>query len=244
LAVSTGEQELIQLPGGQQARAWTAADSELRKWDQAGSFTAWPDSNDSPLYRVVTLPPKEEIDPDLDEEPERTWRATGGGRRAPAVAIGRIVHAAIQRSAMPGSAGYDRFMEIEAFRAGLVNEQQRRAAVEESTEMLGRLAAHALWEEINAAEGAQREIPFTTSDPAGQVQSGQIDLLWRGEQGWRIVDFKTDALRSEADLAAAIERHRKQVERYVRSAASILGETPLGMLCFLDAQGGVKLVEV
>jgi len=243
LAVSAG-QKLIQLPGGQPARAWTAPDSELRRWDQAGSFTAWPDSSDSPLYRVVTVQRNEETDPDLDEEPERTWRATGSGRRAPAVAIGRIVHAAIHRSAMPGSAGYERFMENEAFRAGLVNEHQRRAAVEESTEMLGRLAAHALWEEINAAEGAQREIPFTTSDPAGQVQSGQIDLLWRGEKGWKIVDFKTDALRSEGDLAAAIERHRKQVERYVRSAASILGETPLGMLCFLDVAGKVGLVEI
>jgi ATP-dependent helicase/nuclease subunit A len=40
LAVSTGQEELIELPGGQQARAWTAPDSELRQWDQAGSFTA------------------------------------------------------------------------------------------------------------------------------------------------------------------------------------------------------------
>jgi len=244
MAVSTGEEELIELPGGQQARAWTAPDAELLRWDQAGSFTAWPDSNDPPLYRVVMGPSKEETDPDQDEEPERTWRATGSGRRAPAAAVGRMVHAAIQRSAMPGSAGYEPFMENEAFGAGLVDQRQRAAAVAESTEMLGRLATHALWEEIGPAEAAQREIPFTTSDPADQVQSGQIDLLWRGEQGWKIVDFKTDALRSEADLPAAVERHRKQVERYVRSAASILGEKPRGMLCFLDAVGAVQVVEL
>ncbi len=244
LAEGVGQEVLVKLPGGQLLRAWTAPDSERRRWAQAGSFTAWPDSSEPPLYRVVSIPPKEEIDLDLDEEPERTWRATGSGRRAPAAAVGRIVHAAIQRSAMPGSAGYDRFMENEAFRAGLVDPRQRQVAVAESTEMLGRLAAHALWEEIRAAQGAQREVPFTAFDPAGQVQSGQIDLLWRAERGWKIVDFKTDKLQGEADLAAAVERHRKQVERYVRSAASILGVAPQGMLCFLDADGEVHLVEV
>lgn len=244
LALATGQEDQIKLKGGQHVRAWTDPAVQQRRWDQAGSFTAWPDSREPPLYRVVLVPPREATDPELDEEPERTWRATGSGRHAPAVAVGRIVHAAIQRSAMPGGMGYERFMENEAFRAGLVDERQRRAAIQESTEMLRRLAAHPLWEEISAAEGAQHEIPFTAFDAAGQVQSGQIDLLLRGRDGWRIVDFKTDALRSSADLETAVARHREQVERYVRSAARILGEQPRGALCFLDAEGGVALVEV
>jgi ATP-dependent helicase/nuclease subunit A len=244
LAEGAGAEELIQLKGGQVARAWTAPDSEQRRWEQTGSFTTWPDSAEPPLHRVVTIPPKEQADPELDQEPERTWRATGSGRRAPAVAVGRIVHAAIQRSVMPGSPGYDRFMENEAFRVGLVDERQRRAAVEESTQMLGRLAAHSLWQELESAPEAQREIPFTAFDSAGQVQSGQIDLLWRNSEGWQIVDFKTDALRDEAGLREAVDRHRGQVKRYVESAVRILGETPRGRLCFLDAGGEVKLEDI
>ena len=58
------------------------------------------------------------------------------------------------------------------------------------------------------------------------------------------MDFKTDTLRSDEDLEAAVKRHRKQVERYVRSAANILGEQPIGMLCFLDSHERVELVEV
>jgi len=76
------------------------------------------------------------------------------------------------------------------------------------------------------------------------VQSGQIDLLWRDPGGWKIVDFKTDTLRSDEDLEEAIARHRGQVERYVRSAANILGEKPMGMLCFLDSREQVELVEI
>lgn len=58
------------------------------------------------------------------------------------------------------------------------------------------------------------------------------------------MDFKTDTLRSHEDLESAVTRHRGQVERYVRSAANILGEQPVGMLCFLDLQEQVKLVEI
>jgi ATP-dependent helicase/nuclease subunit A len=244
LAESAGAEELLKLPGGQMVRLWTAPETELRHWEPAGSFTAWPDSPELPLYRVAAAPLKEEADPELDQEPERTWRATS--RRAPAVAVGRIVHAAIQRSAMPGSDGYQRFIENEALRAGLVDERQRAAAIAESTQMLARLAAHPLWQEVRSAPEAQPEIPFTAFDAAGLVQSGQIDLLWRGAAGWEIVDFKTDALRSQSDLQAAVDRHRRsrQVQRYVEAAAHILGETPRGRLCFLDARGEVTLVDV
>ncbi|MGH2620592.1 MAG: UvrD-helicase domain-containing protein [Anaerolineales bacterium] len=244
LAERDGEQLTVKLSGGAPVRAWAAPESEPRRWHQPGGSTAWPDSNERPLYQVVPVTPKEETDPGLDQEPERTWRATGSGRRAPAVAVGRIVHAAIQRSAMPGSTGYERFIENEALRAGLVDKRQRLAAIEESAELLGRLVVHPLWAEVRAAEGAQHEIPFTISDPQGQVQSGQIDLLWRGPQGWKLVDFKSDRLRDQAELQAAVKYHARQVERYLRCAASLLGEKPVGLLCFLDAVGEVRLVEV
>ena len=244
LAERVEEELTVRLPGGAQVRVWNAPDSKPRRWHQPGSPSAWPDSSEPPLYPVVPVIPKEETDPGLDQEPERTWRATGSGRRAPAVAVGRIVHAAIQRSAIPSSPGYERFIENEAFREGLVDARQRQAAIEVSTELLGRLAVHELWTEINAAEVAQREIPFTTFDLEGRVQSGKIDLLWRGAEGWKIVDFKTDNLRDEASLIAAKDHHGKQVKRYMQSAANILGEKPVGLLCFLDALGEVRLVEV
>ncbi len=44
--------------------------------------------------------------------------------------------------------------------------------------------------------------------------------------------------------AKAPERHKGQVERYILSAANILGEQPIGMLCFLDSSELVELVEV
>lgn len=244
LVDKAGSELMVDLPGGEQMRAWADDGSRKLEWDGGGKATRWPDSSDAPLFHVAGVVQREVADPDLDEEPERSWRATGTGRKAPATAVGRIVHAAIQRKTMPGSDGYERFMENECIRAGLVDSGQREAAIREATELLRRLAAHELWAEIGSAEDVQHEIPFTTSDPEGVVQSGQIDLLWRDAGRWKIVDFKTDTLRDDDDLEAAVKRHRGQVERYVRSAANILGEQPVGMLCFLDLQEQVKLVEI
>ncbi|MFV2043723.1 MAG: UvrD-helicase domain-containing protein [Anaerolineales bacterium] len=244
LAESAGTEQRLKLPGGERVRAWAAADqggSEL-EWERGS--VVWPDSRERPLYLELRPSHREMTDPELVDEPERAWRASGGRGRAPATAVGRIVHAAIQRQVMPGSDGYQRFVENEAFSSGLIDSGQRQAAIRETTELLERLAAHPLWAEIAQAQEVQREIPFTSADSEGQVRSGQIDLLWRGVQGWKLVDFKTDTLRDEAQLAEAVERHRGQVERYVRSAADILGEEPAGMLCFLDASNRVKLVEI
>jgi len=244
LVDSAGSAMELDLPGGESLRALAEVQPNQLKWESKGASTAWPDSAEPPLFHVASVTPQEIADPDLDEEPERSWRATGSGRKAPATAVGRMVHAAIQRRAMPDNVVHERFLENEAFRAGLVDPLQREAAILESSELLQRLAAHSLWAEISSADEVQHEITFTTSDPEGTVQSGQIDLLWRDEGGWKIVDFKTDTLRDEDDLVEAVKRHRMQVERYVRSAANILGEQPQGMLCFLDSQKQVELVEV
>ena len=244
LVDSAGSETLIEMPGGERLRALADDGSRVLEWESKGSSVAWPDSAEPPLFHVASVVQREEADEEMDEAPERSWRATGSAGKAPATAVGRIVHAAIQRRAMPGNAVHDRFLEHEAFRSGLVDPSQREAAVRESSELLGRLETHSLWAEITAADEIQHEIPFTTSDSEGMVQSGQIDLLWRDEVGWKIVDFKTDTLRNDEDLEAAIARHKGQVERYVRSAANILGNKPIGMLCFLDSQEQVELVEV
>ena len=206
LVDSAGSETLIEMPGGERLRALADDGSRVLEWESKGSSVAWPDSAEPPLFHVASVVQREEADEEMDEAPERSWRATGSAGKAPATAVGRIVHAAIQRRAMPGNAVHDRFLEHEAFRSGLVDPSQREAAVRESSELLGRLETHSLWAEITAADEIQHEIPFTTSDSEGMVQSGQIDLLWRDEVGWKIVDFKTDTLRNDEDLLRQLSR--------------------------------------
>jgi ATP-dependent helicase/nuclease subunit A len=73
--------------------------------------------------------------------------------------------------------------------------------------------------------------------------SGAIDLLFRVEGGWRLVDFKTDDLKDEAMLEQAVQVYNDQIKRYQLAATKLLEEPVHSAIVFLDAMGGIRIVE-
>ena len=98
LVDGAGSEMLLDLPGGERLRAWADPGSSPLEWVNKGTSTAWPDSAETPLFHVASVIQREQADSELDEEPERSWRATGLGRKAPATA-------AQQRERGPGQLG-------------------------------------------------------------------------------------------------------------------------------------------
>lgn len=77
------------------------------------------------------------------------------------------------------------------------------------------------------AERALVEVPFAL--PEGEprvaiVTEGVIDLAFREDDGWVIVDYKTDEIEDPAALQARLQRYRAQVDRYAECWARITGE--------------------
>ena len=66
--------------------------------------------------------------------------------------------------------------------------------------MLERLRAHPIFSELDFAE-CHHEIPYYS--PEGR---GIIDLLYRHDASWFILDFKTDEVRSEEEARETIRR--------------------------------------
>jgi len=62
----------------------------------------------------------------------------------------------------------------------------------------------------------RRETPVTIQDADGTLIEGVLDLAWEDDQGWTVVDFKTDA-----ELAGAVPRYRRQIALY----ASVIART-------------------
>jgi ATP-dependent exoDNAse (exonuclease V) beta subunit len=135
-------------------------------------------------------------------------------------------------------------LEAEALSAGLVDPPQRRRAIYEAGKLLGRLREHPLYSQISDAAERHDELPYTQPHGSWGSDSGRIDLLFRASDGWNLIDFKTDALRDETALKAAVEGYRPQMQRYLSATTHFLGETPRAALCFLDAEGGVRLAAV
>jgi ATP-dependent exoDNAse (exonuclease V) beta subunit len=53
---------------------------------------------------------------------------------------------------------------------------------------------------------------------------GSIDLAFLADGGWAIVDYKTDAVPADGDLAPIADRYAPQVRLYARAFEACTGE--------------------
>ncbi|MCM2254238.1 MAG: UvrD-helicase domain-containing protein [Vicinamibacteria bacterium] len=83
--------------------------------------------------------------------------------------------------------------------------------------------------EAGAADRVFREVPFAVPLD-GQLVTGRIDLAWRRDGAWKVVDFKTAAF---SDETRAREVHGPQLRIYARALAALTGEPVSASLCLL-----------
>jgi ATP-dependent exoDNAse (exonuclease V) beta subunit len=97
-----------------------------------------------------------------------------------------------------------------------------------------RLLQHPRIAAARAAEAAGRrvwrEVPVSLrlddgSKTAPQIVDGQVDLAYETEQGWVIVDFKTDI-----EIASAQDAYQQQVAIYVEAVQRATGRPASGVL--------------
>jgi ATP-dependent exoDNAse (exonuclease V) beta subunit len=200
----------------------------------------WPSSKLKTIYTPIGADDTGRFDDFL--ELERDWRATGSRQHAPAVVVGAMVHETIRRWSFPGTAARLNTLDTLALEAGLIDADQRRRAVNEAEKLLMRLEKHPILIEIEGADERYHELPYSRPHPSWTVDSGRIDLLYKVNGDWMIIDFKTDELRDEEAVHTAVEEYGPQMNRYREAAQQLLHIQPVASICFLDAMGVIRLV--
>jgi ATP-dependent exoDNAse (exonuclease V) beta subunit len=71
----------------------------------------------------------------------------------------------------------------------------------------------------------RRESPVAVTLEDGTLVEGVVDLAFAEEEGWQVIDFKTDA---ELDVHRAA--HEAQLAVYVRAIAQATGRPTRGVL--------------
>jgi ATP-dependent helicase/nuclease subunit A len=192
------------------------------------------------------------------DPPQRVWRIVSKTKtpRAPAWLVGRLVHEAIRRWHFPAEVrrdfpddDFESFLRPFALESGLTDPKEIHAAIQESRRLLERLRAHSLFAELDSAE-RHHEVRYDLPEPYGR---GILDLLYRTDAGWFIIDFKTDEVRSDDEARSAISQngYDRQVARYARAigaqlkvraepSRSVQAKT---RLVFLNVNGEVKIFE-
>ena len=222
------------------------------------------DASDSPARDAASqadspresdlLPPLAPASPPTDDKtraresdpPQRVWRIVSQTKRprAPSWLVGRLVHEALRRWRFDD---LETFLRPFALESGLTDEDEIRAAIHESRRMLERLRAHPLFKELDSAE-RHHEAPYYSSEGRGI-----IDLLYRTDETWTIIDFKTDEVRTDDEARETIRRaeYDVQVARYARAIGDQLkarAEPSRSVkiktrLVFLNVSGEVKAYE-
>jgi ATP-dependent exoDNAse (exonuclease V) beta subunit len=173
------------------------------------------------------------------DPPQRVWRIVSRTKHPspPAWVVGRLVHESLRRwrfpaERQPGSLDMDfeNFLRPFAFEAGLTDPEEIHTACQESRRLVERFHSHPVFAEMDAAE-RHHEVPYFLLDGRGV-----IDLLYRTQSGWFLVDFKTDQVHSETEALVAIREngYDQQVARYALAVADQLKVEVKTRLVFLN----------
>jgi len=162
----------------------------------------------------------------------------GGNLAAGDIAAGQQLARAVARRR------FNDLAEAEAFSCGLTSEDEVTDAVRRAARMLVHFQDSSLYEEMAAAPRRLHEVPYSILDDAGKLDSGVIDALYRSEDGWVLVEFKTDYVKDEVALDTLLQStdYAQQVARYRAAAARLLGAPVMPALCFLDFGGRTRVV--
>jgi ATP-dependent exoDNAse (exonuclease V) beta subunit len=176
----------------------------------------------------VPLTPSDPLDPEPEDE-RPAWRRGRG-----ATALGRAVHAVLQTADLATGDGIVGAARAQALAEGIPGHEDTIVAMARSV-----LEAPT----IQAAARAQawREVPVAAVIDGTTVE-GFIDLLIEDGDELIVVDYKTDTVRSETELDAALGRYGLQGAAYALALEHVL-QRPVSRCVFVFARPNGPAVE-
>ena len=154
-------------------------------------------------------------------------RAAGrpGGKR-----FGSLVHALLSTAPLEAPGGAPGvFAELARLHGRVLGATDDE--VDAAAEVASRTLAHPLIDRARRAVArgeCRREVPVSMRDEDGVLIEGVVDVAFREDGAWIVVDYKTDRELDEAD--DALDIYRRQVALYAGMIARATGEPASGVL--------------
>ena len=171
-------------------------------------------SRSLPISAAATRIAQDKQDEKSEQDvPDEPWRRGRAGTN-----IGRAVHAVLQVVDLHTGSDLDENVRAQAAAEGV------SAQADEISRLVRRAFQSSLVERALASGRWWREAPV--AGPVGDgIVEGFIDLLFEEEDGFVIVDFKTDAVGSEDEVEQAMARYRLQGGAYALALSKAAGVT-------------------
>lgn len=156
---------------------------------------------------------------------------------------GSLFHKAVELAIDPTSPKFDGFIATVLASEGVFAEEQRNKIKLRVKTLLERFHSHPVSRTSVSATQRYHELPYTYIVD-GRLENGIIDLLFKDENGWNVLDFKTNHIDTAEKKAALSQKYADQLNRYSAVLQQQMGIEVRKILCFLDDHGSISLVEL
>ena len=127
-------------------------------------------------------------------------------------AWGTLIHGLLEHAMRHKSATRDDLRRLAMWLT--LEEPRLRPVIEEALDTVERTARAEFWQRARSHESSV-EAPFAIAEP-GRVLNGVIDLMFKSDDAWQIVDYKTDVAGSALTFA-----YEQQLKMYERALAAV-----------------------
>lgn len=177
-----------------------AETKETRAWSD------WKDARMEATYRVVT--PSLHSDRSILESVEREF---GGS-----AIFGSLIHLSFERLIRFGKEAAEQVIQRDS-----ADESMRESGMK----ILDRFIGSELFKRMQDAKQILPEMRITTRLEDGSLFQGVIDVVFEEDDGWVIVDYKTDHYKAEKDRLNLEQYYQSQLDAYRKVFTSISGKT-------------------
>jgi ATP-dependent helicase/nuclease subunit A len=227
-------------PAGEASSETTSAPSESEVEQAAAELAAWADARAAALrtagegLRVITASSVRPIDRVFPLAATSDAGDTAISLAlAPPVDIGTAVHRVIELIRLPAAD------DLAGIAAAVCAEAGIGPATPEVHELATRCLKSPSVQRALAADRYEREVPFSAVLDDGTHLAGRMDLVYRDGDELVVVDFKTDAVETAADVDAATIRHSGQAAAYAIATEMGTG-LPVREVVFVYPRAGAE----
>ena len=124
------------------------------------------------------------------QDPTKVVRTDTPAHRADAgQAWGSLIHGLLEHAMRHPAATREDLRRLAMWLT--VEEPQLRTVLDKALDTVATVARADFWQAAQAGEHSA-EAPFVIADAGGRLTNGVIDLLFRSDLGWQLIDYKTD----------------------------------------------------
>jgi ATP-dependent helicase/nuclease subunit A len=154
------------------------------------------------------------------DDPTRVVSTDTPSRRADAGMLwGTLVHGLLEHAMRHKSATRDDLRRLAMW--WTIEQPELRTVIDEALDTVEAVSGAEFWKEARASAECHEETPFgmrVEGAASAKVLTGAIDLVYRTDDGWHLLDYKTDTRGLDADLRA---KYGPQIDGYEKAWARI-----------------------